>query len=397
MTAVPLLSFLIALSVVVLAARLCAWLCVKLGQPPVMGEVLAGIALGPSLLGRLWPAMQAAIFPPNVTIVLGLVAQIGVILYMFVVGLELDVAALQQRGKAAVAISAASIMVPLGAGIVTALALPTEYGSGLAFTLFVGVAMAVTAFPVLARILTDRRATHTHVGQLALGCAAINDVVAWCLLAAVVAVTKHSPQAAIRTAVLTIIFAAVMWLGVRPLVRRLAHRDESESVFAIVLAALLLCALASEMIGIHALFGAFIFGAIIPHDSALAHAMETRVRTLVSVLLLPIFFAFTGLRTQLSLVSGTKVWLLTLAIIAIASAGKFVGTFFAARATGEPMRTAAALGVLMNTRGLMELIVLNVGLELGVLTPVLFAVFVLMALVTTFSTTPIFARLTLPS
>ena len=388
-----LFSFLIALSVIVLAARLCAFACSKLGQPPVMGEVLAGIALGPSLLGHLWPQAQAALFPAATTQVLGLFAQLGVILYMFVVGLELDVAALQKRGKVAAAISAASIAVPLLSGICTALVLPTSYGHGLAFTLFIGVAMSITAFPVLARILSDRGATHTHLGQLALSCAAINDVVAWCLLAAVVAVAKNQASAGIRTAALTCLFVAVMWLGVRPLVRRIAHRGESETVFSVVLGALLLCALASEMIGIHALFGAFVFGAIIPHDSALAQAMETRVRTLASVLLLPIFFAFTGLRTQLALLSGAQAWLLSLAIIAIASAAKFSSTFLAARAMGEPTRTAAALGVLMNTRGLMELIVLNVGLELGVLSPLLFAVFVIMALVTTFSTTPIFARL----
>jgi Kef-type K+ transport system membrane component KefB len=388
-----LLSFLIALSVVVLAARACAFLCGKLGQPPVMGEVLAGIALGPSLFGRLWPAAQATVFPPAVTPVLGLFAQVGVILYMFVVGLELDAATLRQRGKAVAAISFASMAVPFASGLGLAALLPQRFGSGLAFTLFIGVAMSVTAFPVLARILSDRRATHTHVGQLALTCAAINDVAAWCLLATVVAVAQHSALAAVRTAVLTLAFAGVMGFGVRPLVRRIAHRGDSDRVFAVVLAALLVCALASEVIGIHAIFGAFLFGAVIPHDSALAHALQTRVQTLVAVLLLPIFFAFTGLRTQLGLVSGVQAWALTLAVIAVASVAKFSGTFLAARGSREPVRVAAALGVLMNTRGLMELIVLNVGLELGLLTPALFAVFVIMALVTTFATTPLYMRL----
>ncbi len=388
-----LVSFLLALSLITLSARLCAKLCGYLGQPPVMGEVLAGIALGPSLLGWLAPAAEAYLFPAQIAPVLTLFAQIGVILYMFLVGLEFDASLISRRRRVTIAVSVASILAPFALGLGLGEFLWPRFGGGehLAFLLFVSVAVSVTAFPVLARILGDRGATQTPIGQLALACAASNDIVAWCLLSLVAGIAQHTSGNAVRTVAWSVAFGLAMILVVRPLMRRLSKRTESDSVFSVVLAMLLGAALASEFIGVHALFGAFLFGAIIDHQSPLAQALDARLRTLVSLLLLPVFFASTGLRTELALIcSGGAL----LAIIAVASVGKIGGTFVAARWSGESSRSATALGVLMNTRGLMELIVLTTGLQLGILSPTLFAMFVVMALVTTFATTPLFTWLT---
>lgn len=390
---------LIALAIIVLAARAAGWLFAKFRQPPVMGEVIAGIVLGPSLLGRLAPDALAWLLPPTVAPYLSIVAQVGVLLYMFLIGLELDPGLLRGKTHAAVAISHASIVLPfiLGAGL--ALHLYPRFSTSdvpfEAFALFCGVAMSVTAFPVLARILTDRSLQRTKLGVIALSCAAVDDVSAWCLLAFVVSVVNSQMGNALLTIVLVGVYFGAMWVLVRPLVGRLAKWQEkqSESVSRTVLAAMfvlmLVSAVATELIGIHALFGAFLVGAFVPHDSELSRQMRTRIEDLVLVLFLPAFFAFTGLRTQIGLVSGAEDWATVGFIILVASIGKFGGTFLAARLSGERTRMAASLGVLMNTRGLMELIVLNIGLELGVLSPRLFTMFVIMAIATTVITTPV--------
>jgi Kef-type K+ transport system membrane component KefB len=394
------LQVLIALVVVITTARVVGTLFRWLSQPPVIGEMVAGILLGPSLLGRLAPDVSAALFPVSVTPVLGILAQVGVILYMFLVGLELDTELLGRRGRSTVAISHASIVVPFLLGALLALELyPRLSSSDVPFTnfsLFLGVSMSVTAFPVLARILTDRRIHKTRVGVIALTCAAVDDVTAWCLLAIVVGVVKSQPATALLTAGLALAFIAAMIFIGRPLMQRLvvlygARGKQTRSVMAIVFVALLLSALSTEAIGIHAVFGAFLLGAILPHDSTLARDLSERLEDLVVVLFLPAFFAFTGLRTQIGLVAGSEQWLLCGVILLTATVGKFGGSFVAALATGLPMRDSAALGILMNTRGLMELIVLNIGLELGVISPTLFAMLVIMAVVTTFMTTPIVA------
>jgi Kef-type K+ transport system membrane component KefB len=288
-------------------------------------------------------------------------------------------------------------------GAALALSLYPRYStSAVAFTpfaLFIGVAMSITAFPVLARILTDWGLQKTRLGVLALSCAAIDDVTAWCLLAFVVSVAHAQAGSLLFTLIATIGFIFFVLLiarrGALWLVQRQTTRGQTpQSMFAIVCAALLLSALVTERIGIHALFGAFLLGTVIPHDSALARDIRERCEDLVVVLLLPVFFAFTGMRTQIGLVHGTRDWLVCILIVVTASLGKFGGSFLAARWTGSDWREAASLGVLMNTRGLMELIVLNVGLDLGVLSPELFAMFVLMALVTTLMTTPILHALT---
>ena len=397
-----LLHVLLALVVVIVAARVCGAICKRIHQPPVMGEVIAGILLGPSLLGRVSPEALGFLLPPSVAPFLSLIAQIGVILFMFLVGLQLNTAQLRHRTHATVAISHASILVPFVLGSALALWLyPTLSTSAVPFTvfaLFLGVSLSVTAFPVLARILTDRGIHKTHLGIVALTCAAVDDATAWCLLALVIAVAKTEVSGAVATFALTGLYVGFMLLVARPLMARAVRAQElRESVpqgaIAVVVVGLLLSALATEAAGIHALFGAFLFGAIIPHDSRLALDLGHKLEDLVVVLLLPAFFAFTGMRTQFGLVHGASQWLLCGVILATASIGKFGGSFVAARLTGFGNRDAASLGILMNTRGLMELIVLNIGLDLGILSPTLFTMLVLMAIITTFATTPILQAL----
>lgn len=385
---------LLALAAVIVVGQLLGRLLRLLGQPPVIGEVIAGILLGPSLLG---PETSQKILPDDVAPYLAIIAQLGVILYMFVVGLELDLGSLRRRAHTTIAISHASIVVPFLLGALLALLLFAQYSPpGVPFTsfsLFLGVAMAITAFPVLARILTDQGMSKTPLGQIALTCAAVDDATAWCLLALVVGVARAETGDALNIVLGTLGFLAAMFLLVRPVLSRyLGSPEESAAgrpVVGLVFALLLLSALATEAIGIHAIFGAFLLGAIIPHDSAVARKLGTQLEDVVLLLLLPAFFAFTGMRTRIDLVDSAEAWLWCGLIILVATAGKFGGTLLAARFTGHGWRDATALGVLMNTRGLMELIVLNVGLDLGVLTPELFSMMVIMALVTTIATTPI--------
>jgi Kef-type K+ transport system membrane component KefB len=260
------------------------------------------------------------------------------------------------------------------------------------FALFIGIAMSITAFPVLARILFDRGITRTELGRVALTCAAVDDVTAWCLLAFVVGVAQASLRGAAVVALLTAVFVAVMFLVVRPLVARLLARTANavaRDVIALVLLGVLVSSLTTEAIGIHAIFGAFLLGAIIPTGSALARALIARLEDLVTILFLPAFFAFTGMRTRIGLVSSAEDWLMVALIVLVATVGKFGGTVVAARATGIDWRQASRLGALMNTRGLMELIVLNIGLDMKVISPELFAMMVLMALATTIAASPI--------
>jgi len=398
-----LLHVLLALVVVIIAARACGALCKRIHQPPVIGEVIAGILLGPSLLGHISPAAFSYLLPATVAPFLSIIAQIGVILFMFLVGLELDTAQLKHRTHATVAISHASIVAPFVLGTLLALwlypRLSTRDVPFTVFALFLGVSLSVTAFPVLARILTDRGIQKTRMGTVSLTCAAVDDVTAWCLLAFLIAVAKANVSAAAVTVALTGLYVAFMLLVARPLIIRAMRAQElresvSQSAIAVVVVGLLLSTLATEAAGIHAIFGAFLLGAIIPHDSRLARDLTHKIEDLVVVLFLPAFFAFTGMRTQIGLVHGASQWLLCGVIIAAASIGKFGGTFVAARFTGFGSRDAAALGVLMNTRGLMELIVLNIGLDLRILSPTLFAMLVLMAIITTLATTPILQLLT---
>jgi len=402
----PLPHVLLALVVVILAARATGALFRLFGQPPVVGEMLAGILLGPSAFGHMAPAASAFLFPPSISPMLNIIAQVGVVLFLFLVGLELDTTVLGKRTQASVAVSHASIVVPFVFGGALALLLYPRLSSSdvpfHAFALFVGVSMSVTAFPVLARILTDTGLMKSPLGIVALACAAVDDVTAWCLLALVVGIAKTDTGTALITMVLAVAFTAAMLLLVRPRLARWARSFATDQrvtadAIAVVFVGLLLSAFATESIGIHALFGSFLFGALIPHDSPLARVVVGKLTDVVVVLFLPLFFAFTGLRTQVGLVSGFENWLLCGLVIAVAVAGKFGGSYAAARFTGLPARESLALGALMNTRGLMELVVLNIGLDLKIISPTLFAMMVLMALVTTTLTTPVLYVLGLAS
>jgi Kef-type K+ transport system membrane component KefB len=302
-----------------------------------------------------------------------------------------------------VAISHSSIIVPFILGSVLALWLYPQLSSRdvpfTVFALFIGVSLSVTAFPVLARILTDRGIQKSRMGVLALTCAAVDDVTAWCLLAFLIAVARSNAGSAVMTFALTASYLAFMLLVARPLIERAVRAQEaaksvSQGAFAIIVVGLLLSTLATEAAGIHAIFGAFLLGALIPHDSRLARDLIHKLEDVVVVLFLPAFFAFTGMRTQIGLVHGASQWLVAGVILLTASVGKFGGSFVAARITGLGNRDSASLGILMNTRGLMELIVLNLGLDLHILSPTLFAMLVLMAIITTFATTPVLHLLT---
>jgi Kef-type K+ transport system membrane component KefB/nucleotide-binding universal stress UspA family protein len=370
-----------------------------LGQPLVIAEIVAGILLGPSLLGWLAPDVLAAVFPASSLPALGLVSQLGLVLFMFLIGLELDPELLRGHGRSSVVISHASIVTPFALGGIAAYWLYPMLSEPevpfTSFVLFLGVAMSITAFPVLARILTERRLLKTNVGAVAITCAAVDDVTAWCLLAFVVSVVRATGiEQALVTTVLSLGYIALMLGVVRPFLARLGARVANregltQTVVAITVLLVLCSALVTEAIGIHALFGAFLMGAVMPKNGALSRALAERLEDVVLIVLLPLFFAYSGLRTQIGLLSTPADWWMTGVIIAIATLGKFGGSMLAARWTGIGWRDSAGIGVLMNTRGLMELIVLNIGLDLGVISPTLFTMMVIMALVTTFVTTPI--------
>ncbi len=401
---------LVTLAAVIALGALFAKICRYLGQPPVIGEILAGLALGPSVLGEISPEAMHWLIPTaaadphgSVTHSLKVIAQLGVILYMFLVGLELNLDQLKHKAQSAVAISHASIILPFTLGVIFALWLhervdqiPVPFTS---FSLFLGVAMSITAFPVLARILTDRGLQQTPVGSIALSCAAVDDVTAWCLLSLVVGIAQGNLADVTYVFLFVGLFLLVVWFVVRPLLTAYLHRIErnrdgiAPHAVTLIYVAILTAAATTEQLGIHAIFGAFLLGAIIPSDSRIAASFRSKLIEPVSVLMLPAFFALTGMRTEIGLLNSPDQWLICLAVIAVAVIGKFGGTYLAAITAGETSRDATILGMLMNTRGLMELIVLNIGLDLGVIGKNLFAMMVIMALVTTMMTAPVISRL----
>ena len=393
-----LMHVLLALVVVIAASRALSVVFRNFRQPPVIGEVVAGIVLGPSVLGRVAPDAMAFLVPNGIASHLGIISQVGVILFLFLVGLELDPAGLKERPHTTLAISHASIIVPFLLGSTLALwlypILSNDRVSFTNFSLFLGIAMSVTAFPVLARILTDRGEQRTKLGALALSCAAVDDATAWCLLAFVIGVARAQIGDGFLTGGLTVGYVLLMLVVVRPVVKRFVRKQEllgrlSQGAVASVFIGLLLSALVTEVVGIHAVFGAFLLGAIIAPESLLARELKRKLEDLVVVLLLPAFFAVTGLRTQIGLLNSSTDWLVAAAVLCVACVGKVGGTTLAARLTGLSLRESAALGILMNTRGLMELIILNVGLDMGMISPRLFAMMVLMAVFTTLMTTPL--------
>ncbi|MFE9017900.1 cation:proton antiporter [Streptomyces sp. NPDC007808] len=395
-------ALLVAVPAAVLACQAGASLLRRLGQPPVIGEITMGIVLGPSLLGWLWPAAQHWLFPESVLPYTSVLGQLGLLAFMFLVGLELDLGALRGNSRTAVAVSQAGILLPLGLGALLAFPMYDHLApDGVEFTpfmLFVAVAMAITAFPVLARILVDRGLYGTPLGALAMACAAVDDVAAWCLLALVVAFsTAGSPLDALTAAGSTVAFGAAMLLLVRPLLARWARgradRVSDGVVMVLLFSGLSVSALATDMIGVHTLFGAFLFGVATPRGHRRIEASAARLRAVVVPVLLPLFFVHTGLSTEIGTLAADPVqWLWTGALLAVAVLGKWGGAAGAARACGQPWRQAMSIGALMNCRGLTELVVLSIGLELGVIGPELFTMLVLVALITTAVTSPAVSR-----
>ncbi len=395
-----LVTLLLQVAAIVITARLTGLLFRRIGQPQVMGEIVAGILLGPSFLGWVAPAVSRALFPATSLSYLGALSQVGLLLFMFLVGLEFNSTRIRNLGRAVLFTSHASISLPFFLGSLTALylypRLSDRHVTFPAFALFLGAAMSITAFPVLARILSERRLTRSDLGSLAIACAAVDDVTAWGILAYIVAFVRASQQSNplwLTFAGVTV-FVLAMLYGVRPLLRQfhtafLRHGRVNENMMAVLLLLLLLSAAITEWLGIHLLFGAFLFGAILPRDDDFIRGVTEKLESITLVLLLPLFFAFTGLRTSIGVVRGGPMWIYCLLIILVAVAGKLGGSTIASLAAGVPWRNALALGILMNTRGLMELVILNIGLDFGVINEALFSMMVLMALVTTFLTTPL--------
>jgi Kef-type K+ transport system membrane component KefB len=384
---------------ILLAARALGWAFQRIGQPHVVGEMIAGIVLGPSLLGRFFPGAFAYFFPSSSIPSLAVLSQLGLLLFMFVVGLEVDLTHMLKQRAAVVLISNFSIVLPLALGVGLATALYPQFaGPGVSFSpfaLFMGTAMSVTAFPVLARILKERNLLGTSLGTVAISCAAIDDISAWLLLAILTAMV-HSAQNWIHLAVtllFLIAFVAIMLIPIRRAVSFVESLYQRNGASVGLISVTVLIAFAAswttEHLGVHALFGAFMAGLIMPNNQRMTREIVERIESLSLALLLPLFFALTGLRTRIDLLTGRSMWGYTLAIMAIAVLGKLAGAAFIAKASGMKWKDSFGLGVLMNTRGLVELVILNAGLDLGILSPPLFTMMVIMALVTTFMTTPI--------
>jgi Kef-type K+ transport system membrane component KefB len=395
----PVTVLLTQIIVIIVVSNLFSRLFRSIRQPPVMGEMLAGIVLGPSLLGLLFPSVMNFIFPASSMEPLRLLSQLGVVVFMFVVGMELNVAHLREKSSTAVMISHASIVAPFLLGTTLSLFMYQRLApagtSFTAFALFIGVAMSITAFPVLARILEDRKLSKTYLGSIAITCAAVDDATAWCILALVIALVKSTGIAvSLLTVALTVLFVLFMLLVVKPLLNRTikeSHdfRTNSRQVVAGILVVVLASALITEVVGVHALFGAFVAGVIMPTTGEFRVFLKEKLETFSSAALLPLFFAFTGLRTQIGLLNDLESWMWCLIIILVAIIGKLVGSMLMARWNGMSWTNAFSIGVLMNTRGLVELVVLNIGYDLGILSGRIFAAMVLMALVTTFMTGPL--------
>ena len=396
----PSVTLILQIAVVVTAARAFGLLCRYIKQPQVIGEMVAGILLGPTLLGWAAPRVSAVLFPLSSLGYLGTISQVGIVIYMFLVGVALNHKELRNHGHAAVITSHVSIVAPFVLGALLALFLYPRLSDDSVpfpgFALFMGAAMSITAFPVLARILTDRDMLGSRLGTLAIACAAVDDITGWCILAYIVVQirTQAGSNSLWMTIAGTVSFGLLMIYVVKPQVRRFYTTYErlgqlSEGALALLVLFVLVSALITEWLGIHLLFGAFLAGVIMPKEHVFVRYIIEKFESITIVLLLPLFFAFTGLRMDLHSLKGGSMWLCCIAIILVAVAGKLAGSMIAARAAGVLWRDAAGIGILMNTRGLMELVILNLGLDIGVISRVLFSMMVLMALATTFMTTPL--------
>lgn len=399
----PIFLLLIQVVLILALSRIMGLIFARMNQPQVMGEMIAGIMLGPSLMGLAFPGASAWLFPADSIPYLNVLSQVGVILFLFLVGLELENKHLRNRGHTALVMSHVSIVAPFLLGAFLTLLLYQELfqqSQQMRFSsvaLFMGAAMSITAFPVLARILTERNLHKSSIGALTITCAAVDDVTAWCMLAFVIGIARADGFGpGVKTAGLSLIYVSFMFLAVRPFLKRLERVYDrqgrlTQPVMALIFLLILSSAWTTEWIGIHALFGAFLVGALMPKGTQFVRSLTDKLEDFTVLFLLPIFFAYTGLRTQIGLLNSGELWLYTVLIVFVACAGKFGGCAIAGRACGLGWREASAVGTLMNTRGLMELVILNIGLQEGFITPAIFAMIVIMALVTTALTTPLLA------
>jgi Kef-type K+ transport system membrane component KefB len=390
----PVALFLIQVVIVILASACCGALFKKCGQPRVIGEIMAGVILGPSLLGRLFPGISEMLFPLASLQHIQVLSQLGLIFFMFIVGMEVDPELINRKISTALVISHAGIAIPFSLGLAAAYFLYKDFAPAhvpfYIFSLFIGISMSVTAFPVLASIIRERGLAGTRLGHLAITCAAIDDVTAWCLLAIVLAIAKGGTAiSSLYIILLTVLYAGGMLLLVRPLLRRLFAGGIKGYTLPLTFAMLLTSACCSELIGIHALFGAFIAGISMPADKHMRTVLNGAIEDMSVILLLPLFFVYTGLRTRLDLIDSPTLWAVCGLIILVAIAGKLGGSAIAARCMGESPRDSLIIGALMNTRGLVELVVLNIGYDIGILSPALFTIMLVMALFTTCMTGPI--------
>jgi Kef-type K+ transport system membrane component KefB len=401
MPAATAIHFILELAVILVACRVTGLAVQRLGQAPVVGEMIAGVLLGPSLLGRVAPDIQHHLFPAGpANVVLYTMAQIGLVLYMFLVGLNFDVNLIKHRLGTAAAVSAAGILAPLAFGALIAVPL---LSSGIYFDksvtlvmamMFLGASIATTAFPMLARIIYERGLSGTPLGTLALACGAADDAFSWCLLATVLAIHRGSAIVAVTAVVGGLLYTVLLLTVGRKAFRVLGTLSErrqtvSPAVLSTVLILLMTCAWFTDTIGIYAIFGAFVLGVAMP-SGFFAERLTINLEPLVTTFLLPMFFVYSGLNTQIGLVNTPALWAVTLGILIVAIAGKGVACTVAARLNKVPLRESIALGSLMNARGLIELILLNIGLAAGIITPTLFTMLVLVAVITTLMATPVF-------
>jgi Kef-type K+ transport system membrane component KefB len=394
----PLSLLLLQIIVILISARIVGALFTKLGQPAVIGEIIAGIILGPSLLGMLFPEYLNFLFPAASLKSLNFLSQIGLTFFMFLVGMELDLHKVKNKAHDALVISHSSIVVPFFLGVVLSYFIYEKFApanvSFLVFSLFMGIAMSITAFPVLARIVKDRGLTKSPLGIMAISCAAADDLTAWCILAAVVAIAKAgSFISTLNTLFPALGFIITMLFVIRPWLNRISNsfaptENLNKTLVTVSFLTLLISSYFAEIIGIHSLFGAFLAGTIMPKGARVRELLTEKMEDISVIIFLPIVFAVTGLRTQIGLLNEGHLWLTCIAVIMVAVIGKFGGSALAARLVGQSWKDSLSIGALMNTRGLMELVVLNIGYDLGILSPEIFAIMVLMALTTTFMTGP---------
>jgi Kef-type K+ transport system membrane component KefB len=400
-----LLIVLIQLIVIISAARVFGALFRRMGQPLVCGEIAAGLILGPSVFGGMFPELFQRVFDPSVSNVFSILSQVGLILLMFLIGLEFDFDHLARGRSTALSISAAGILLPFSLGFLLGSWMDAELGlSGpwINFALFMGIAMSITAIPILGRIMVELNINRTRIGALTISAAAMDDVAGWIILALVTAIVRSTLSAVTFGLMLVeaLAFAACMIWIVRPLLRtwaashlRTHHGMLSLGGLALILIGILIAATVTNLIGIFSIFGAFVFGAILYDQHELREAIQARLRDFVTTFFLPIFFTYTGLRTDIGTMTGGALWTMCALVLVTAIVGKFGGCWLAARASGLPWREASMIGVMMNTRALMELIVINIGFDLGVIPQSVFFMLVFMAVVTTYITAPVLRRL----